>query len=233
MMLYSELTTRLAYGELNNLAVADDAIPGTIRAADQARVLIHTNQALKHLFSKFILKEKEVILNLDVTINTYYLRKEYAENDPTIGIPVKYIADSPIDLFVEDIIKILHIHDFAGDPVYLNDHDQEYSLFTPTFDSIQVPTISSGDKLSIVYQAKHIDITDPADEIEIPIFFEEALQFYVASKIYGHMNGQEHAAKSIEYISKFNELCDNVELLDLAYTSIVNTNTKLDIRGFA
>ena len=233
-MLYSDLTTRLAYGELHNLAVADSATPGTIRAADAVKVLSHTNQGLKHLFSKFVLKEKEVILDLESTIGTYFLRAEYSLHNTTgITVPTKYIVDSPVDIFKEDIVKILHITDFAGEPVYINDHEQPYSVFTPTFDSIQVPTISSGDKLSIIYQAKHDDISEGTDEISIPFFLEEALQYYVASKIYSHMNGQEHAAKSIEYISKFNELCQDVLVKDLITINGSSTNTKLDIRGFA
>ncbi|WP_299378621.1 hypothetical protein, partial [uncultured Kiloniella sp.] len=86
-ILTSELIRRLAYGELSNLKMAS-AGDGTILAADLPKVLLQINNALTELYTKFLLSQKEVVINAQETITQYYLRYEFAQSNLASAQPV-------------------------------------------------------------------------------------------------------------------------------------------------
>ncbi|MBL1322163.1 MAG: hypothetical protein COA63_014060 [Methylophaga sp.] len=232
-MKLSDLLERLALGELSNLALVNQDSPAEINVSDHLKVISYANQALTNLFTKFILSEKEILVNTYDPETMYYLRPEYARSSDS-SQDVKYLDDSGDIKFTGGVIKILDVYGQYGQPLYINDIDEHSSLFTPQFDCLQITSIDFGTVFSVIYQAQHSKLSvDNLDiVIDIPVYFEEAIQAYIASKVLGHMNGKENTGKSQEYMNRYEMICANAAEKDTARTSIVSSNMKLIQRGF-
>lgn len=239
-MKVSDLFERLAYGELSNLSMVDENNEGTILAASHGKLLSYVNSALDDLHKRFVLRTGEVLIEQFEGITKYVLKKKYALSSPE-QVPHKYIIDFA-EPFQEDVIRILEVYNQHGDQLYLNDPGQPNSVFTPTPTTLQIPLPKLGAMVSVGYQAKavplsvnpdeqcNIDVLD--QEIDIPVFLENALIAKIAYKAYSHMNGQEHQIKAQEYISVYENECTEVEDSDLMSQSQSTTHHKLEHRGF-
>lgn len=233
-MKVSELFTRLSYGELSNLAIGGDG-SGSIPEASQPKIISYTNDGLLRLYSRFVLKENSIVLNLNEGITNYRLTKRYAlsNNNPIVG-DVQYIIDSEEDPYTEDLIRILQVTNAYGERLVLNDMDDSNSLFTPEPNMLQIPNPVTGAGIGIVYQANHsVLLYDDLDaDIEIPITLIKALTSYIAYQVYDHMNGQDNAVKAATYIQLFNGICEEITEKDLVNSSVSTSHTKFDDRGF-
>ncbi len=228
-----ELFRRLSYGELSNLAIGSEG-SGEIQEDQHRKIIGYVNEALLRLHSRFVLRENDLIIETQEHITNYRFTKAYAKSNlsPPAGT-VQYIMDQG-DPFEEDLIKILNVHSIGRAMLPLNDVELPYSLFTPQPNLLQVPRPVQGQPLFIVYQARHPIITadDLEYDIDVPYVLEGALTSYVASLVFSHMNGQENSAKSLEYMSRYEMICDEIEEKDLVNSSVVSTQTKFDKRGF-
>jgi hypothetical protein len=180
-----------------------------------------------------MLLEKEALIRVSAGTTNYFLRKEFAATNPSV-VPVKYIMDTEATPFKEDVLKITEVFNSVGVALPIDQEDEPYSLYLPEYDCIQIPNTNDGQFYSVVYQAKHETITgvDSTQEIHVPLIFEEALQYYVAGKIFSNMNGKENTAKGVEHMMQYLSICQEVEQKDSARTATVGLNRKLNIRGF-
>ncbi len=238
-MLLSELFKRLSYGELSNLAVAQEGI-GTIEPAKVPQLVRYTNEGLLRLYSRFMLLVKDVIVEQVAHITNYELRVKNAESSDS-GVTYPFIKDELGIPFTGDVIKILEVHDSFGRALYLNDASQTNTVFTPFPDVLQVPKPIAGAALGILYQARHpvlVDTTSTAvpvilaQNVEIPFVLEAALQAMIAASVYSHMNGQENIGKSQEYLGWSESICLEVEQKDLVSQSNTPKHHKFHQRGF-
>jgi hypothetical protein len=252
-MLLSALFRRLSFGELSNLAISNSG-SGTIVEAKYPQLIQYVNTALIDIFTRFVLSEKEVIIEQVEGLTMYHL---LAKHSATVGTEVnKYIIDSEEDTFRDDIaIRIREVWGVANptnpaeddeveeDPIKfpLNDAEHDYSLFTPSPLSLQVPEPVAGEPLSIIYQAYHPPLVDEEDEevtelldqvIDIPHYLDNALTKRVASEVFSHMNGQENILKGQEYLAAYEKACFEIEERDLANQSAHTSHDKLEQRGF-
>lgn len=231
----TELFRRLSYGELSNIALGSVGA-GSIKEEDRPRVISYVNDGLLDLYSRFVLKENDLILQLSDFITNYHFLKRFAvsNTDPTDGDTL-YIQDHTGDPFTEDLIKVLQVTDAVGCQLKLNDADDPCSFFTPQPNVLQVPRPVQDQIVGVVYQAKHDTIAyDDMDAcIEVPLVLEPALRAYIASKVYQHMNGQENSAKAAEYLTLYEAKCTGVVEMDLVNSSISNSfGRKFEDRGF-
>ena len=231
-MKLNELFSNLSFGPLANLSVGGDGI-GMIPFEHEARLTSFVNKSLLALFSRFPLLEKEVIVRAYDGKTLYPLKKIYADTDATV-VPQKFIADSAVDPFLEDVIKILAIYDELGQPMPLNNTGEPTSLFTPLFDMVQIPLPKTGDIYYVLYRGKHpVLVPGVADQdVNIPDILQTALEAHVAYQVFSPMNGQEHKATASEHLSTYEMLCSNIEMQDLLQTSSVSNHDKLEARGF-
>lgn len=231
-MLVSELFKRLSYGPFSNLAIGGEG-NGTITVAKQPQVIDFTNEALLRLHSRFVLSEKEVIIQQSELITKYEIDSIYSVSQA--GNPA-FVIDSLAHPFLDDILKISAVYDGEGCQYPLNRDNDPTSLFTPQINLLQVPVPVEGKPLHVLYQARPIPLAlDPinmAAEIELPAVLDGALIAYVAHLVYGTMNGQEHTAKAQEYLQKYDGICMEVIERDLVSSSLSLANYKLDERGF-
>lgn len=232
-MKVKDLTKRLALGELRGLYLVDKTDKSRIKDTEQEMLFVYINQGLNHLHSRFLLSEKDIMVVTKTPYTHYYLRQEFAVSSTSNAI-YKYLDDNWCDDFKGDVIKILSVHDEQGNTMPLNDLDHVFSLFTPQHDCLQITAIHWNSRFSVLYQARHLELlhTDTERDIMLPFFLEEALQCYVASKVIGHMNGQEHIAHSDHYMMRYEMICQEALSKDLVSVSEIKTNTKLHMRGF-
>jgi len=228
-----ELLSKLAVGELSNLSMADEE-NGTIAEASQAKVIRYTNDALVKLYSRFILLEKSLLVQMIEGVTNYYLLKRFAQSrcgcDETDPI---YIIDA-LEPFEEDLIKILEVKNECGETMTLNDLNDDCSLFTPRFNMLQVPSPINGGVLGISYQAKHRKLEPGVLEAQIwlPEVLEVAMISYVAGQVYSHMNGVDNSNKGTEYMSKYERECQMVIDRDLVNNTPTTSSNVFQSRGW-
>jgi hypothetical protein len=230
----SELLTKLSYGELSNTALAVDG-QGTIQEEQQPKVINYANEALIRLYSRFCLREKDVLVEMVSHITNYHLNSRFAETkyDPEVE-PYPYIKDLPREPFADDVIKVLTVYDSFGSRLALNDAECPTSVFTPQANVLQVPFPVEGACLSVHYQAMHpiLSEKEPKGEIQLPFVLDGALTAYIAYKVYSHMNTQEASAKAQEHLAIYEQIANSVTESDTATTSIAETNTRFHKRGW-
>lgn len=239
MKLLSELYADLSFEELSNLALSVEG-GGTIKEDSRNKIVGYLNDGLLRLYSRFVLKEADVIIQLYSHITNYHLLRKYAlsQQEPEAE-GYFYIRDLIGEPFEEDVIKILEVRSSHGFKYQLNDLNCHTSLFTPQANVLQVPEPISGSQLSIVYQAKHKKLTiDDADDIEngttieVPDVLYGALKAWIAYKVFSHMNTQESTAKAQEHLANYESICMDAIEHDLVNSSVASTNTKFEQRGF-
>lgn len=230
----TELFRQLSYGELSNLSIASEGT-GTIVEAKRPQIIAHVNEALLRLYTRFVLKENDLIIRMSDGITNYYFMSRFAatNTDPEPGTTL-YIQDTTGDPFQDDLIKVMSVWDADANPYPLNDVDDAGSLFTPQPNLLQVPTPTEGKVLNVLYQARHAIL--PYDDmeacIEIPAVLEGALRAYVAHLVYKGMNGQENMAIAQSHLDTYNGVCGEITDRDMVNSSVSNTATKFVSRGF-
>lgn len=234
-MKVEDLFSKLSYGELSNLNIGNEG-RGSIQDTAHLKLIGYADEGLLSLYGRFILRESDLIIETRKHITNYHLLEQFAENSGS-NEPYPYIKDLPGEKFKNDVIKILTVYDMHGNQLPLNDVDNRFSLFTPMPQTLQVPRPLDGVGYSIGYQARHLPLVQDPDElldqeIILPFVLERALQFYIAAKVYSHINGQENQAKSIEHMQSYEGVCIEVQSNDLVSQSFSTSHHKLNDRGF-
>lgn len=223
----------LALTELSATSAVDDDLV-SFHSDGLLKVLAYLNEGLTELYTKFILSQKELIVERKTPFVEYYLRPEFARSNPSL-VPYKYIHDTSNNKFDGGLIKILRVQNGYGHELYLNDYEQPRSLFTPTFDCLQITDVHEEDYFFVIYQADHNKLT--VDDlihqyIVLPDFLQPAIKSYVAGKYLKNMLGQNNTALGLQHLADYEKKCQEVMDKDLIRRSIVTTNRKLDTRGF-
>lgn len=229
-----DLFQRLALGELSNLSIAesDDFM---LKESSHPKIILYTNEGLLRIYSRYVLLEKSLIIEQVEHITTYHLLEKYAECSGS-NEPFKYIKDLPGEPYDGDAIKVISVYDSAGNKRVLNDLENPSSLFTPYPDQLQVPAPINGQALGIWYQARHKPLKATGDilnqSIDLPFSLEGALQSYIASKVFGHMSGQENLLISQGHLNNYESICLDLEAKDLINATHHTSHRKLEQRGF-
>lgn len=236
-MKISELFRQLSYGELSNLAISNSG-SGDIAVEKHPQLIQYANDGLTALHSRFLLIEKDLLIEQVAHITSYHLKSRYAVNaGETSGELYHYIRDRPEAPFEDDLVRVLAVFHVSGAPYALNDTEVMGSLFTPSPLILQVPEPVAGQPLAVTYQAKHPKLLDQGvglldQEIDIPHYLENALQQFIAARVFQHMGGQENLLTSQGYDMAFERDCQGIEIQDLANQSTSTSHTKLEQRGF-
>lgn len=232
----NNLFNDLALGELSNLSVTEN---NTIVPQKRPQIVSLANEGLLALHSRFVLKEKDMIVEMREGVTNYHLLRRYAwsqfkEDSPPDRWNMPYIMDMIADPFQEDVIKILSVYNSFGQKMPLNDTEEPMSVFSPQSNLLQVPFPIPVQSLGIEYQAKHtlLDHCHCDEDILIPDVLWRALKAYIASKLCMHMNTQEMTAKGQEHAINYETICQEVVEKDLVNTSSSTTNSRFSKRGW-
>lgn len=236
-MKLSDLFRTLAYGELSNLSISGEG-SGVIKTAAYPKLIVAVNAALKDLFARYVLIEKELMIKSLDWKAVYFLRKEHAVMDPSKEL--KYIYDTPKNPFTGDVVKVLYVRNEAGVILPLNDAEQWASVFTPHVDSVQLTHPGAGQVFFVGYQALHPEILTEVpegqsllnQEIRIPILFEEVLRTKIAQGIFSAMSGQDMSLKAQTLEATYEGKLTEIDQKNLIGDSTQDTNVKIYRRGF-
>lgn len=231
-----EMLNMLALGELSNLSLAEQ---GEINVNSVPQIVQHINDGLLRLYTRFVLKERDVVIEMKDGITNYHLLKRYAyteydPDNPPESWDMPYILDLHKEPFKQDVIKVLNVYNSMGKRIPLNDPERPDSVFTPQSNVLQVPHNIQGDFLTLGYQCKHDELPsdDLTKEIELPEVLFGALRAYVAYRVFSNMSTGESTAKSQEHLMMYETLCQEVVSNDLVSTSLSSTNVRFDKAGW-
>lgn len=230
----------LAYGELSQVNLSgknSDCECGEFDKKAEKTIISHLNMALVDLYTRFPLREREVTIQLYPEIVTYILDSKYAVSNEESDEPVKYIEDSKFLPFTDDVIRIERCYDEGGVYLHINDEMREYSVFTPTYNSIQVPYPEEGYAMFVIYRAKHSIIPFTYDDaskvnIDLPPYLYEALLYYIAYRVHKARSNQEAQLESSRLYQMYEKVCGDVERRNLTNNGITSSNARLDINGW-
>lgn len=233
-MLFSEVLDHLHFGELSQLFMGNNK-SSSIAVEDYPRIISFINLALVELYKRFSLSQKNVIIKTDTTINDYFLKTDFALSNTGSPEPIKYIQDSVSNPFLGDILIIDRVVDSDLVDIPLRVIGDNTSLYTPSYDSLHVPTPVQDAELKVWYRAKpqklSLDISDPIGvEIPIPELLLEPLLNYIAHRAYLSKDTPQ-VSKSSKSYSNYLAACLHVDYLGLLPREST-LNTKLDASGF-
>ena len=242
---FGEVLRDLSFGPLANLSIGGEG-SGVVDPAAEFRFVSLTNTALLDLHGKFQLYTREVMIRKLDGRTLYPLMTShgdaYVDGSNPGNEPEKFIIDTVESPFQEDVLKIITAWG-PPDPMFdpeepvelpIDDEGCENSIYLPATDIIQIPFGEDGEVFSFTYQAKHpnIGIGDNNQPIYLPDNLYEALECYIAHKIFASMNGEEHTRRAADLLVRYEMICGKVTEKDLAQESTSTTHTKLEDRGF-
>jgi len=231
-MLLNDLYNMLAYGELSNHHMAS-AGDGTLLLAKRPQIVHFANEALTRLYTKFVLKEKSCIVELQEGNTLYRLLPEYSTTgfDNSV-VDAPYIRDTVNEPFLDDVLKVLAVYTNYGGQRPLNDSNNCWSVNTPTVKTLQVNMVRSNEVLAVTYQAKHVILDGTNQEIELPSPLHGALTAFIAYKVYFNMNTPESQTVSQGHLAMFNSICADTTEADALNLSISGVNTRFNLGGW-
>ena len=221
-MKLSDFLDQLAHGALSQHTIGST---GSIKAKDLPKVLNQINLGLTNLHARLPLRTNEVIVQQMDNVTDYPLSSKYAASNLECEHP--FIMDTDAHPFQDDVVRIDSAFDEAGNEVPLNNEYEPDSWFTPTNTMLQVPKPVSTNVSVVIYRANHPKVVDDmAFEIELPVFLYEALEAFVAKRLYTSMGNQASAALSSYYDQRYEQLIMETERHNLLQGSHADTNIK-------
>lgn len=205
-MTLDDIFKQLAVGELQHTG---DVENGAIKQGSYQRIASHVELALLDLFTRFPLKERELILDQDDNTTFYTLHSRHALSTGDNG-EQKYINDTN-NPFTDDIIAIQSIWNEDGTMVPLNDSNCSTSIFSPAPTTLQILEPVTGNSNFIIYRAAHEKlgtVTDPtAVDIDVPANVMTAILAYVANRAYSSNQSKEAQVIASQYLAKYEMAC--------------------------
>jgi len=217
-MLLSEIFNQLNYGELADTELAG-GIDSNIAIQNYPAIISHINIGLSELYKRFELDTSQIVIQLYNNISLYNLQYDYAVSNTTSTKPIKYLMDTPSNPFNDRVIKILDVYDGYGLHFPLNDPNKTTSLFTPSYNKLQVPYRRGGEFIIYVeYLSDHIPIpitTLNLDtvNVNIPDTLLQTLLYFVASRVFTNMTGGK-TNEGNNYLAKFEASCNKYKELN-------------------
>lgn len=204
-MLVSDVISLAKTGELQQLAAKDE--PGT--------VLGFINLGLIELYKRFPLRTEEMIIPLDENTTIYTMPSDFM-----------YIVGA-FDEVPEGL-------DGISVPIVVNE-DSPFSINTVSYNQIQIPLVTGGAYVSVIYAAKPTWVTvDTLDtEIAIPDSLIEALLHYIGYRGHGAIDANLQTETNSHYL-RFEASCRKAKELGVVIApDSLAMPLRLNERGFA
>lgn len=235
-MLLSEIFDQLTYGELSSVAMGGRGASGIIEN-DFPMIINHINLGLTEIHKRLDLRREELIVQQYDQIQQYYLEPRFAVSNVESSEPIKYITDSEENPFLGNVLRVERIINEDGQELYVNDENQYCTVWTPTYNSIQVPLPAKENSMCVTYRANHRMI-DPSStsikntEIHLPHSHLEALLYYVAARILPSIPTLDpNNNESANYLAKFE--ASIMKLQEIGLTNKNNpSNHRLCVNGW-
>ena len=216
-MLVYEYINLLVASELKPLGLAN--IGGDFRDEIQEKnlqdIIGLLNLANSALHEKFALLQKEFLL-------------EDIENNKTFALPDDFVY--PINAALEDGTQVPLNNERK---VLVDKTDKALSLMFPEpfVQLVKGEDLNSQVRVSLIYIASPKKVTGPTDKISITSAFTQAILDYVAYKAFLGVDGHVDKTNNTYYMRYIAD-CKAIETSGLAAIDNLNSNVKLEERGF-
>lgn len=194
---------------------------------DDESIIAYINLAMLALYTRFQLRTEEAIVSLSEDKTLYELDGSSVNTlgDPDVTVKGSNIEDG-------DVLVVVDAFDENG-RIAINDETDPLSIFTTSFDAIQVPTVSNESYISVIYQAAPPEVEYVATAVDdcsameatvkLPRQLLEPLLYYVGYRA--------HATnESLKYLEKFEASCTRIERLGLLPADSYNRMN--EVKGF-
>ena len=204
-MLVSDLLTLIANSDAKSFGLVDK---GKFQIKEEAYPFINVclNRALRKIFTDFCLIQREVIIKSREQYDRYFLRSEHSiiNDDPSVA---KYLIDTDDEPFDDKLVKILRVTDELHNKYQLNVVGAEFSILTPEYDCIEIEHPEKELAYSVIYQAccDRFDFSSISENINVPVYVEEALIFYMQYLIANKQSNAVSQQKAQLLLMRYNE----------------------------
>ena len=187
-------------------------------------IVSYINMALIALYNRFQLSTEEAIVTLrpDLAKTLYTLDA----TDPDVRVGGQPMPE-------DDFKSIVYVLDDGGREVPVNNEKDLMSIFTTSYNQIQVPLLSEQTYLSVIYRRNPTMVTYTDDGnghavdtiVGIPLQLLEPMLHYIGYRAHGAINGGIQAETSTHY-TRYTAACDAIEKMgslssdDTASTSV-------------
>lgn len=135
-----------------------------------------------------------------------------------------------IDLSDKQLMTIVDAYDEQGLQMTINDEHDDYGLTTPRWNQVELPDITAGGLVSIIFRAAPKIVLTEKTELPLPPQFEEAMLAYIGYRGHLGLSGDEQS-ESNPHWKRFNGSCDRIVFHGLT-TMDALTSSKFEDRGF-
>ena len=216
-MTANEVIALARVGELSKLSIA---------IKDDNTVLLgFINLGLVELYKRFPLKNDEAIVTLRDGKTIYKL--DGTDTDVSMGEPFMYLLGA----YEEGTDN-----DFSASALSLpiNEEDNIYSINSISYNSIQIPLVTTGAYISLIYAAKPTKVTTLTldEELDLPDQMIEALLHYIGYRAHGAMDANIQTESNTHYM-RFEASCNKLKELGVGIApDDVSMNSRISMKGF-
>lgn len=219
-MKLKDIYDQLAYSELRHIVLGSGTLDDDMgMTADSFTKLFPLVQlGLTDLHKKFLLREKEFFVELQLDQTNYDLTMNYAQSNRGARATVKYIDDL-LDPFLDDFMRVEKIYGVRNGSRYTipyNVRDDDTAIRSPRHGKLILPDdpekaiwLKETVKLRVIYRADHPKIesyqaAQPMQtEIYLPSTFLQALLYYIASRALSAQGGTAEFHEGNNYSMKY------------------------------
>ena len=214
-MLLSMVLSQARNGELKQLSSKDKT--------DEV-VIDFINMAMIALYSRFVLKTQEAVIALRSTKTIYNL--DGSDADVTV-------AGATIE--GGTVMVITEAYEENGVSIGVNDSSNVYSIFTPSYNQVQVPMVEDNSYISIIYKTNPVVVSFTDDgsgnavdtNVDLPIQLLEPLLHYIGYRAHGSVDGSI-STENNTHLQRFRASCNDIEKLGTLMQEDMNGLTVRD-----
>ena len=173
-------------------------------------IVSYINLALIALYSRFQLKTEEIVLRLRSGKTDYKI--DGTDTDVYRGNTV-YTGND-----VMSIIKAFN----EEQEITINKENDPLSIYTISYDTVQVPYATTGDSIALIYRATPTEIEFVDDgggnavdtDVKLPIHMMEALLAHIGYSAYSSIDIAQQTETNLHMV-RFDKACNMLEMLGL------------------
>lgn len=199
-----EIIELAKYSELAQLSVKDK---------DEA-LLSYLNLGLVELHKRFPLVVEEYVLALVDGQSIYTMPSDFMYLIAAYG---------EVDKNSQEVVN----------PLPINEEDNIMSVNTVTWNKVQVPLVTGGAYISLIYVANPtlLTISDLDNEVDLPLQMINALLSYIGYRGHAALDGTTATENNVHYM-RFVAHCDEIDKLGLFTRDDMYMNSRIETRGF-
>lgn len=192
---------------------------------DDTAVVGFINLGMLELYKRFPLRTEEAIITLREAKTIYKLDgtdADVALADPYFYLIAAYGSKRDDASSLEDLV------------LPINEEDNPFSVNTVSYKEVQVPLITAGALISLIYVPKPVKVLVAGLDVEldIPDQFVEPLLHYIGYRAHGAMDGNIQTESNTHYV-RFEASCNRLKELGVGMApDDIDMDNRLDMRCY-